>query len=560
MRGQRLKKLFYVLLCCGLFAAFLSAAVSVSAEQLSNYCSVTFNNNSGTSSSKVYSKLNKVVPRNSIITLPDIVKIDGYENLGWTTAKGKTTPLYEIGSRVKIKGNVRFYLVRKKIPTYKVTFNNNSGTSTSNAYLKLTQNVKAGTIIILPTCGDINGYVTLGWTTTKGGTTPLYEMGKKYAVTGNTNFYIVRQPAYTIQFVDSDGSSNTEFKALKTKVAIGSSMTLPSGPTKEGSTCSGWSTTPNGSVATYVSGTSFVPTKNTKLYAVYSKSLTVTYLSNDGSKIYKKVKVGKGAYLKIAGRVNDEGLTFMGWSASPGQKMDPSYMVGKSIKVTKNLKLYAVQFVNKKEYNYTANTLPQLDTRRYTKLILVGDSRTRRLQQTLEAQFQPSLYKGVSFVAQGGSELTWLKTTGYTKLMEEIGAGGTAAKPIVIVFNSGVNDLLNIHEYISFMQEIEPVLKEKYCKLYYMSVNPLNNAILQTRHAKNRPESRVYNFNSKIQSLLCVDKKYIYLDVFSYLMRNGYTFDSGQGVDIGTVDGVHYSTKTYKRIYAYIINSLNQNR
>ncbi|MFR5150771.1 MAG: hypothetical protein ACLTER_15645 [Ruminococcus sp.] len=43
----------------------------------------------------------------------------------------------------------------------------------------------------------------------------------------------------------------------------------------------------------------------------------------------------------------------------------------------------------------------------------------------------------------------------------------------------------------------------------------------------------------------------------SYLMENGYgTNISGTGVDLPDDDGLHYTTKTYKRIFKYCLDYL----
>ena len=51
---------------------------------------VTFNNNSGTSTSKTYTSLDLYAAKNQKITLPEVPKAKGYINLGWTTTVSYT--------------------------------------------------------------------------------------------------------------------------------------------------------------------------------------------------------------------------------------------------------------------------------------------------------------------------------------------------------------------------------------------------------------------------------------------------------------------------------------
>ncbi len=60
-------------------------------------------------------------------------------------------------------------------------------------------------------------------------------------------------------------------------------------------------------------------------------------------------------------------------------------------------------------------------------------------------------------------------------------------------------------------------------------------------------EEVIRKFNSVVGSAL--GSTFEYIDTYSYLMENGYgTNISGTGVDLPDDDGLHYTTKTYKRI------------
>lgn len=75
------------------------------------------------------------------VTLPDVPKVKGYTNLGWTTEKGETEPEYSAGDTVKITKATQFYAVRRKSNYYTVSYYLGNG-STNAAYQKLTQTVE----------------------------------------------------------------------------------------------------------------------------------------------------------------------------------------------------------------------------------------------------------------------------------------------------------------------------------------------------------------------------------------------------------------------------------
>ena len=71
---------------------------------------------------------------------------------------------------------------------------------------------------------------------------------------------------------------------------------------------------------------------------------------------------------------------------------------------------------------------------------------------------------------------------------------------MAVVFNLGVNDMANASNYVSYMTNIASTLKSKNCKLFYMSVNPLNSTMITKAGKGSRTEAQVREFNNKIRS------------------------------------------------------------
>ena len=443
---------------------------------------------------------------------------------------------------------------------YTVKFNNNSGTSKSKTYTALTRNVTLNTTIKLPSVPNAVGYQNLGWTTQKGSTKVVYKAGASVKVTRDMNLYAVRRKSryYTVSFYLGNGSRNSTYQKLQKKVEEGTYYTLPTVPSRSGYVNLGWSTTVNGKTSTAKkAGTKIKISGNIKYYAVQMQSVSVNLCKANGS-VWKTVTLGKDGYLKLPPASNATGYTFMGWSKTrrTGSATSPDYEAGELVKISKTTTLYATVFNRTMEKDISsANMSKPAIGMKYSKVIFVGDSRTAGMKATLNKQVSSSVTSDVSFIAKAGQGLSWFQSTGYTQLINEINKT-KGSKPIAVVFNLGINDMANISNYISYMSDIASTLKSKNCKLFYMSVNPINSVMITKAGKGARTEAQVREFNSKIRSGLSLNYKYI--DTYSVLMKKGYgTNSSYSGTDAASDDGLHYTTKTFKRIYYYCITYLN---
>ena len=469
-------------------AVLLLGGVSPGVRQVqaaSKY-SAYFRENGG-SKTTAMGKLRQTVEKGKALTLPKLPAKSGYTSLGWATTKNATTAQYKAGQSIVLKKNTVFYAVRRKY--YIVRFNNNKGTSTSTAYSRLRTRVYENRFCLLPDIPEIEGYNNLGWTTTKGGTSPLYQPGKKVRITAATTFYAVREKASmcTVVFADAKGSINMEYSALAKTVKAGEEIVMPS------------------------------------------------------------VK-------------NSSGYTFTGWSHNPSSS-SVSYLAGQKVPVNVGMRLYAVMRQNSLEEDITEATLATGWQQSYRKIIFVGDSRVNRMANTLKNEFNSSVkLSNVSFISKEGDGLAWLKTEGKKQLMEVLSTYYSKT-PTAVIFNLGINDLGNLSGYETYLQELAPSLLAKNCKLFYMSLNPINSHMIKGSGHAARTEEQVLTFNEGIRSVLCkAGGSFTYIDAFTYLIVNGYSHDSGMGDGNATVitldDGLHFSKRPYKRIYNYCIDCI----
>ena len=439
--------------------------------------------------------------------------------------------------------------------------------SGETSYGKLRIKVKKGNKITLPQVPAVSGYLGLGWSTTKNAARTTYTAGKTIRLRKNISLYAVRKKTgiSKVYFYNSDGKSSTTFKKLNKTVTRGSYVTLPSLPEKNGYDSLGWSTSKESSTAKYKEGQKLTIKKNTRLYAVYAAKVSVTLCKNDGT-IYRTDSVVSGASYTLPSVRNASGYTFMGWDVQPGKQAAPMYEAGTSIAVTGNIKLYAVVFNRDSEKELSFSDLDAASGwrmsggtgRGYSHVIFVGDSRTVRMELTLRKQFgtDSSILRDIDFVSREGMGIEWLKTQGYQQILSLAETYYSVWRPTAVIFNLGVNDPGRAAEYISYYEEIAEILQRKNCKLFFMSVNPVNSKTIEY-FGKNsiRTEAVIRRFNAAVSSGIAGN--YSYIDTYSYLMQNGYgTNYGGSGTDVAYDDGLHYTTKTYKRIFEYCLNYL----
>ena len=270
--------------------------------------------------------------------------------------------------------------------------------------------------------------------------------------------------------------------------------------------------------------------------------------------------VRKNTSVSLPGMKNSREKSFLGWSRVPGKMTGPDYKAGTVIKAGKNVNLYAVMFDRSLERNVTYKNIQKVNTKKYSKVIFVGDSRTNSMRLALEQEFSKELLKNTGFVARNGAGLKWFKSYGYSQLMKEISSN--KGKPVAIVFNLGVNDLkhagknvkLDVSKvaktYITYMKELAGKLQGKNCRLFYMSVNPVNETM--THYEGSRRETEIELFNRSLHKGL--KGIYTYIDTNTWLYENG--FSTGR-LESDIDDGVHYAAKTYKRIYNYCLKKIN---
>jgi hypothetical protein len=231
--------------------------------------------------------------------------------------------------------------------TYTVAFDANGASGTA----PVTQTVKAGTAIILPSKGGLSRGTDIfaGWNESSSGTGMTYAAGSSITVTENMVFYAQwldgSTPQYTVTF-NANGATSGAAPASQT-VYSGISITLPGRGTLaySGKIFGGWNTQANGGGTNYLAGTAFTVTGNTTLYAKWQSEIqyTVTYNANGASGTppdAQTVDLGTVITLPGAGNMIKTGMTFDGWNTS-ANGTGTGYAEGAEYTVNGNASFYA---------------------------------------------------------------------------------------------------------------------------------------------------------------------------------------------------------------------------
>ncbi len=161
-----------------------------------------------------------------------------------------------------------------------------------------------------------------------------------------------------------------------------------------------------------------------------------------------------------------------------------------------------------------------------TPYVFVGDSRTVQLQMAVGSTDK-------AYIAQVGEGYSYFKNTALPAISNYAGAGTS------LIINFGVNDLANASKYISLVNNNIDAWTEAGITVYYAAVTPVGNCTTVSN-------SQIESFNAKLQSEL--DPRVKWMDGYSYLTQTGFS----------TPDGLHYSSDTYKSLYAYYMSVIGQ--
>jgi len=237
-------------------------------------------------------------------------------------------------------------------PSYTITFNANGGTGAPSSQTKW----KNEDLKLSSTKPTRTGYTFVNWYNSSrdvhynpGGTVE-YNGAQTLKAQWKIN-------TYKITF-NANGGTGGPTSATKT---YGTTLTLPtSKPTKTGYTFLGWGTTSTATSATYSAGGSYTKNEGDTLYALWKKTITITYNANGGSgapssasaTVYNSTTSYN--FTISSTKPTRTGYTFLGWSTS-SSATSATYAPGDVKSFSSSTTLYAVWKINTYTITFNAN-------------------------------------------------------------------------------------------------------------------------------------------------------------------------------------------------------------
>jgi len=287
---------------------------------------------------------------------------------------------------------------------------------------------------------------------------------------------------------------------------------------------------------------------------------TVKLIDRQGQ-VVKKTKLSSGRVLRLPAVEDEQKYTFLGWDTKAGKGNNPRYIAGQTIRISRDLTLYGVYFKNDTEKNPGKTQITRLNRSKYSALILVGSSsveRTGKIMNGLDRQY--CSLRDEYFLGKGGLRLSGFRNNSYANAGEQdllalINKLSTKrGKPVAVVFALGRNDFYTgsteafASAYADYLDALAVRMAKYNVRLFFESIWPVNEAI-----CKNRLQRRVLEFNEQMREFLPED--YTYIDMFTWMVKNGYSFRDAVGAKD---DGLHFSSRTYKRMHDQRVRFLNK--
>ena len=249
---------------------------------------------------------------------------------------------------------------------------------------------------------------------------------------------------YTVKFNNNSGTSKSKtYTALTRNVTLNTTIKLPSVPNAVGYQNLGWTTQKGSTKVVYKAGASVKVTRDMNLYAVRRKSRYYTvsfYLGNGSSNsTYRKLqkKVEEGTYYTLPTVPSRSGYVNLGWSTTVNGKTSTAKKAGTKIKISRNIKYYAVQMqsvsVNLCKANGSVWKTVTLGKDGYLKLpsasnatgyTFMGWSKTRRTGSATSPDYEAGELVKIS-------KTTTLYATVFNRTMEKDISSAIMSKPAI---------------------------------------------------------------------------------------------------------------------------------
>ena len=188
---------------------------------------------------------------------------------GWNTLANGSGTTYASGATYTPVANTTLYALW--LVSYQISYNANGATSGA---VPSAQTGLSGSAIVATNSGNLAkaAFNFAGWNTLANGTGTSYSAGASISSNSDVVLYAVwtAVPTFTITYDDNGATAGT---AAMTASGVSSATTLDNNSgamVKTGFVFGGWNTQANGQGVTYAAGSSFTPSSNITLYALWT--------------------------------------------------------------------------------------------------------------------------------------------------------------------------------------------------------------------------------------------------------------------------------------------------
>ena len=233
-----------------------------------------------------------------------------------------------------------------KKTSYTVSYNANGGSGAPSSQTKW-----HGTNLTLSSIKPTrSGWTFMGWGTSETDTSVDYSAGASYTANAGDTLYAIWRKSLTLTYNANGGSgAPSAASAYIYNSTSSKAFTIVSTPTslvKSGYTFMGWGTSSSDTSANYSAGGSVTISANTTIYAIWRKTIKLTYNANGGSgapaAVSQNVYNATTSYtFTLSGTPTRTNYNFLGWSTS-ASATTPSYKTGGTISLSSSKTLYAV--------------------------------------------------------------------------------------------------------------------------------------------------------------------------------------------------------------------------
>ena len=313
-----------------------NAAVTLYAQWTKKTYTVSYNANGGSGAPSSQTKTH-----GTTLTLSSTKPTKtGHTFSKWNTKSDGSGTAYSAGGSYTANAAVTLY-AQWTADTYAVKYNANGGEGAPSNQTK-TYGVDLTLSSTKPTK---TGYDFQGWGTSSSDTSVDYAAGAKYTKNAAITLYAIwKIKTYTVSY-NANGGSGAPSSQTKT---YGKDLTLSStAPTRSGWTFKGWGTTASDTSVNYAAGGTYTSNANEELFAIWAKTLKLSYSANSGSgapsaqssTIYNATTSKE--FTISSTKPTRTGYDFQGW-AKTSDATSAAYSSGGTITITANTTLYAV--------------------------------------------------------------------------------------------------------------------------------------------------------------------------------------------------------------------------